>query len=84
MVEFVTVMLWAFTPTAVPTLVTLPLATPVQCPPVFPVIVVSSMVRSPARLSLVKKRPPPKAPLPAMLFRIASPHRVTLTELPSL
>ena len=34
-------MVLAFTPTAVPTFVTLPDETLVQCPPVFPVIVVS-------------------------------------------
>ena len=57
-----TVMLLAFVPTAVPTLVTLPVETTVQCPPVFPVIVVSAMERVPPMLLLVKKRPPPKAP----------------------
>ncbi len=55
-------MLLALVPTAVPTFVTLPEETTVQCPPVFPVIVVSAMERVPPMLLLVKKRPPPNAP----------------------
>src|SRR3954465_84513 len=82
-VEFVTVMLLALTPTAVPTLVTLPPETLVQCPPVLPVMVVSTIVRTPFMSSLVKNRPPPKAFLPAALLRTASPQRVMLNELPS-
>ena len=55
-------MLLALVPTAEPTLVTLPEATTVQCPPVFPVMVVSAMERVPPMSLLVKKRPPPNAP----------------------
>jgi hypothetical protein len=83
-VEFVTVMLLALTPMAVPTFVTLPVDTFVQWPPVFPVIVVSAIVRVPIMLSLVKKRPPPNALSPAALPVIASPQSATLTEFPSL
>ena len=46
-VEFVTVMLLALTPIAVPTSSTLPVVTLVQDPPVLPVIVVSVMERRP-------------------------------------
>ena len=46
-VELLIVMLFVFVPTAVPALVTLPLCTFVQWPPVLPVIVVSAMDRLP-------------------------------------
>ena len=59
MVEFVMVTLLALVPTAVPALVTLPVDTLVQWPPVFPVMVVSAMERVPPKSLLVKKRPPP-------------------------
>ena len=49
----------------------------------LPVIVVSVMVRVPDMSSLVKKRPPPKAFLPAALFSTASPHKMMLNALPS-
>ena len=76
-------MLLAVTPIAEPTLVTLPVETTVQEPPVLPVIVVSMIVKMPVELSLVKNSPPPKAFTPAALFSTASPHSVMLKLLPS-
>src|SRR5579862_6765143 len=68
-IELVIVVLLLFVPTAVPTFWTLPIWTLVQCPPVFPVIVVSAIVSVPPaaviQLLLVKNKPPPNAFTPA-------------------
>ena len=73
------VRLCVLVPTAVPALVAPPWEM-VQEPPVFPIIVVSTMLRSPPKLLLVKNRPPPNALAPAALLTILSAHRLTSTE----
>src|SRR6185369_15469088 len=81
-VEFLIDPLLALTPKAVPRLVTLPSWICVQEPPVLPVMIESWTLMVPVQSLLVMNTPPPKAPVPALLFSSSMPHRMTLVALP--
>src|SRR5262249_49183019 len=70
--------------TAVPALVTEPIVTLGQWPPVLPGVVGSGVGRGPLMALLGEKIPPPEAALPAALSRNATPQGDEFFGVPSL